>query len=156
MLAPGLEKKAGCFKLRSAPSLGQFRNLAGLTSPARSSSSLTRASRRSSTTGSIGCGGRGTGAAIEAGKHVFMEKPVAVEPVGVRSVIANSELAEKKGLAIVAGTERRHQQFYLELMKRVQDGQIGEIVGAECYWNQADLWVKQREPNMTEMETPLL
>ena len=61
-------------------------------------------------------------------------------------------MAEKKGLAIVAGTQRRHQQLYLELMKRVQDGQIGEIVGAQCYWNQGDLWVKQREPNMTEME----
>ncbi len=91
-------------------------------------------------------------AAIEAGKHVFMEKPAAVDPVGVRSVITTSELAAKKGLAIVAGTQRRHQQLYLELIKRVQDGQIGEIVGAQCYWNQGDLWVKQREPNMTEME----
>jgi len=91
-------------------------------------------------------------AAIDAGKHVFMEKPVAVDPVGVRSVIATSELAAQKGLAIVAGTQRRHQQLYLEMMKRVQDGQIGEIVGAQCYWNQGDLWVKQREPNMTEIE----
>ena len=91
-------------------------------------------------------------AAIEAGKHVFMEKPVAVDPVGVRSVITTSELAAQKGLAIVAGTQRRHQQLYLEMMKRVQDGQIGEIVGAQCYWNQGDLWVKQREPNMTEIE----
>ena len=91
-------------------------------------------------------------AAIEAGKHVFMEKPVAVDPVGVRSVITTSELATAKGLAIVAGTQRRHQQLYLELMKRVHDGQIGDIVAAQCYWNQADLWVKQREPNMTEIE----
>ena len=91
-------------------------------------------------------------AAVEAGKHVFMEKPVAVDPVGVRSVISSSDLAAKKGLAIVAGTQRRHQQLYLELMKRVHDGQIGEIVAAQCYWNQGDLWVRKREPNMTDME----
>jgi myo-inositol 2-dehydrogenase / D-chiro-inositol 1-dehydrogenase len=91
-------------------------------------------------------------AAIEAGKHVFMEKPVAVDPVGVRSVIATSELAAKKGLAIVAGTQRRHQALYLELMKRVHDGQIGDIVAAQCYWNQGDLWVRKREPSMTDME----
>ena len=51
-------------------------------------------------------------AAIEAGKHVFMEKPVAVDPVGVRSVIASSELADKKGLTIVAGTQMRRIRFW--------------------------------------------
>ena len=64
-------------------------------------------------------------AAIQAGKHVFTEKPVAVDPLGVRSVIATSELAAKKGLAIVAGTQRRHQAHYLEIMKRVHGGDIG-------------------------------
>ena len=91
-------------------------------------------------------------AAIDAGKHVFMEKPAAVDPVGVRSVIASSELAAQKRLAIVAGTQRRHQTLYLELMKRVHDGQIGEIVAAQCYWNMGDLWVRKRDPNMTDME----
>ena len=91
-------------------------------------------------------------AAIEAGKHVFMEKPVAVDPVGVRSVIASSELAKQKNLAIVAGTQRRHQKHYLEMMQRVQDGQIGEIVAAQCYWNMGDLWVKERTAGMSEME----
>ncbi|HOG30004.1 MAG TPA: Gfo/Idh/MocA family oxidoreductase, partial [Vicinamibacterales bacterium] len=91
-------------------------------------------------------------AAIEAGKHIFAEKPVAVDPVGVRSIIATSDLAKQKGLAIVAGTQRRHQRRYLELMKRIHDGQIGDIVAAQCYWNQGDLWVKERTPNMTEME----
>ncbi len=90
-------------------------------------------------------------AAVEAGKHVFMEKPVAVDPVGVRSVIASSELAQRRNLAIVAGTQRRHQRRYLELMKRVHDGQIGEIVAAQCYWNQGDLWVRERG-DMSEME----
>ena len=91
-------------------------------------------------------------AAVEAGKNVFMEKPVAVDPVGVRSVIASSEVAAAKGLAIVAGTQRRHQQRYLETMKRIRDGAIGEIVGGQCYWNQGDLWVIQKTPEMSDME----
>jgi predicted dehydrogenase len=91
-------------------------------------------------------------AAVEGGKNVFMEKPVAVDPVGVRSVIASSELAARKGLAIVAGTQRRHQARYLELMKWIHEGAIGELVGGQCYWNQGDLWVKLREPGMSEME----
>jgi predicted dehydrogenase len=74
-------------------------------------------------------------AAVEAGKHVFMEKPAAVDPVGVRSVIAASELAKEKGLSIVAGTQQRRLHQYLEVIKRVHDGQIGEIVGGQCYWN---------------------
>jgi predicted dehydrogenase len=91
-------------------------------------------------------------AAVEAGKNVFMEKPVAVDPVGVRSVIASSELAAKKGLAIVAGTQRRHQQKYLETLKRIHDGDIGEVVGGQCYWNQGDLWVIKQTPEMSDME----
>ena len=91
-------------------------------------------------------------AAVEAGKHVFMEKPVAVDPVGIRSVMASSDLARQKGLAVVAGTQRRHQQRYLEMLKRIHDGQIGDIVAAQCYWNMGDLWVKERAPGMSEME----
>jgi predicted dehydrogenase len=91
-------------------------------------------------------------AVVEAGKNIFMEKPIAVDPVGVRSVIASSARAQQKGLAIVAGTQRRHQARYLELMKRVRAGAIGELVGGQCYWNMGDLWVKKREPAMSEME----
>jgi predicted dehydrogenase len=91
-------------------------------------------------------------AAVEGGKNVFMEKPVAVDPVGIRSVLASSDLAAQKGLAIVAGTQRRHQASYLEIMKRIHEGAIGELVGGQCYWNQGDLWVKQMEPGMSEME----
>lgn len=74
-------------------------------------------------------------AAVEAGKHVFMEKPVAVDPVGIRAVIAASDLAKQKGVGIVAGTQRRHQNAYTELMKRIRDGAIGEILAGEAYWN---------------------
>ena len=87
-------------------------------------------------------------AAIEEGKHVFMEKPVAVDPVGIRSVIASSELAAKKKLAIVAGTQRRHQDHYLEIMKRIHNGDVGEIVGGQCYWNQGALWVNAAKENL--------
>ncbi len=91
-------------------------------------------------------------AAIESGRHVFMEKPVAVDPVGVRTVIAASELAEQKGLAIVSGTQRRHDPAYLTIMKRIQGGAIGKLVAGQCYWNQGDLWVKPREPGWTDLE----
>jgi len=91
-------------------------------------------------------------AAVEAGKHVFMEKPVAVDPVGVRSVIASAELARQKGLAIVAGTQRRHDPAYLAIIQRIHDGAIGEIVSAQCYWNQGELWVRKREPEWSDME----
>jgi predicted dehydrogenase len=87
-------------------------------------------------------------AAIEGGKHVFMEKPVAVDPAGIRSVIASSELAAKKKLAIVAGTQRRHQDHYLEIIKRIRNGAVGEIVSGQCYWNQDALWVNAAKENL--------
>jgi myo-inositol 2-dehydrogenase / D-chiro-inositol 1-dehydrogenase len=86
-------------------------------------------------------------AAIEAGKHVFTEKPVAVDPIGVRSVIATAELAAGKKLAIVAGTQRRHQAHYLEIMKRVQSGDMGELLSGQCYWNMGSLWVERAAQN---------
>jgi predicted dehydrogenase len=86
-------------------------------------------------------------AAIEAGKNVFTEKPVAVDPAGVRSVIATSELAAGKGLAIVAGTQRRHQAHYIEMMKRVHRGDVGELVAGQCYWNMGALWVERAAQN---------
>ena len=91
-------------------------------------------------------------AAIEAGKSVFMEKPVAVDPTGVRSVLESSDLAKKKGLAIVAGTQRRHQRAYLETMRRIQEGAIGEVVGGQVYWNQRGLWVHTRQASYSDME----
>ena len=91
-------------------------------------------------------------AAIESGKHVFMEKPVAVDPTGIRSIITSSELAEQKGLSVVAGTQRRHQAHYLEIIKRVHNGDIGEIVSAQCYWNMGELWVKKHNPEWSDVE----
>lgn len=94
-------------------------------------------------------------AAVERGKHAFIEKPVAVDPVGVRSVIASGETAAEKGLSIVAGTQRRHEKCYLEAMQRIRDGAIGRIVSASCYWMQGGLWMNPRKPEWTDMEWQL-
>ncbi|MHC4334699.1 MAG: Gfo/Idh/MocA family protein, partial [Planctomycetota bacterium] len=93
-------------------------------------------------------------AAVEAGKHVFMEKPAAVDPVGIRSVVASAELAEQKGLSIVAGTQQRRMAQYVEVMKRVHNGQIGKIVGGQCYWNwgSQDWHFEHRKPGWSDME----
>ncbi len=93
-------------------------------------------------------------AAIEAGKHVFMEKPGCVDSVGVRSLIASSELAAQKGLSIVAGTQRRHEAKYLEIIKRIHDGAIGEIVAGQIYWMcSMQKWhYTPRKPEWSDME----
>lgn len=91
-------------------------------------------------------------AAVEAGKHIFMEKPVAVDPTGVRSVIASAAEAKAKGLAIVAGTQRRHDPAYLEVMRRVHDGAIGELTGGRVYWNQGGLWNAARQAEWSDSE----
>jgi predicted dehydrogenase len=85
-------------------------------------------------------------AAIAAGKHVFMEKPVAVDPPGARKVIEIGELAEQKGLAVVAGTQRRHQLEYLKTKYAIDKGAIGPIRGGSVYWCGGALWFRQREP----------
>ncbi|MBI3462396.1 MAG: Gfo/Idh/MocA family oxidoreductase [Planctomycetes bacterium] len=91
-------------------------------------------------------------AAVEAGKHVFMEKPVAVDGPGVRSVLASAEEAKKKSLAVGVGLQRHHQKGYLETMKRLHDGAIGDFIAMRAYWNGAGVWVRQRMPEQTEME----
>ncbi|MFM7320843.1 MAG: Gfo/Idh/MocA family protein, partial [Armatimonadota bacterium] len=94
-------------------------------------------------------------AAVEAGKHVFMEKPVAVDPSGIRRVIAASAKAAGKKLGVVAGTQRRHQAGYVETIKRIHDGAIGEVVAAQVYWNQGGLWMNPRQPGWSDMEWQL-
>lgn len=91
-------------------------------------------------------------AAIAAGKHVFTEKPVAVDAPGIRLVMSLADEAAAKKLAIVAGTQRRHQAGYLETLARVHDGAIGDIVAGRCYWNQGGLWHKDKQPAWSELE----
>jgi len=94
-------------------------------------------------------------AAIEAGKHVFMEKPAAVDVPGVRMVIEAGQLARQKGLGIAAGTQRRHMTCYRETIRRLRDGAIGDVVYAKCYWNGGEIWVIKREPGWSDMEWQL-
>lgn len=91
-------------------------------------------------------------AAIDAGKHVFFEKPVAVDAPGVRKVMLAGARADEKGLSVVAGTQRRHEKPYLALMERINAGELGELVSASCYWNQGGLWVHERKPEYSDME----
>lgn len=91
-------------------------------------------------------------AAVKAGKHVFMEKPVAVDAVGVRTVLAAAEEAKKKNLGVGVGLQRRHEVSYLETIKRLQEGAIGDIHTARVYWNGGGVWVRPRQEGQTEME----
>lgn len=94
-------------------------------------------------------------AAIEAGKNVFIEKPVAVDAPGVRTVLAAGELAKQKGLGIAAGTQRRHMDCYRETIQRIRDGAIGRIVSAKCYWNGGEIWVVKKQPEWSDLEWQL-
>jgi predicted dehydrogenase len=89
---------------------------------------------------------------IEQGKHLFTEKPVAVDGTGIRKVLAAAEKAKAKNLGVVAGTQRRHQAPYIESMKRIHDGAIGDLTSACVYWNQGNIWAIPRKPEWTDME----
>lgn len=91
-------------------------------------------------------------AAVEAGKHCFIEKPVAVDPVGARSVIATGEKAKAKGLAVVCGTQRRHQLGYLRNKAMIDAGAIGEIKGGVVQWNGTVPWVRKREQGQSDAD----
>ncbi|MCC7338296.1 MAG: Gfo/Idh/MocA family oxidoreductase [Pirellulaceae bacterium] len=91
-------------------------------------------------------------AAVEAGKHVFVEKPVAVDGPGIRSVIESGEMARKKNLCVVSGLNGRFSPQSQEMMQRIHDGAIGEITALHAVRNGDGVWVRPREPGMTEME----
>ncbi|HYG20199.1 MAG TPA: Gfo/Idh/MocA family oxidoreductase [Ohtaekwangia sp.] len=90
--------------------------------------------------------------AIKQGKHVFMEKPVATDPAGIRKVLEVAETAKKKKLNVVVGLQRHYQNSYRELYKRAQDGIIGDIVSGQAWWNSDGVWVKSRQTGQSEME----
>ena len=94
-------------------------------------------------------------ACVEARKHVFMEKPVAVDPVGARAIMAASKQAEAAGLSVITGTQRRHQWSYNNLYARVKAGMIGDITATNVYWNMGKLWHVKPDTGKTEMENML-
>jgi predicted dehydrogenase len=91
-------------------------------------------------------------AAVAAGKHVFMEKPVAVDAPGVRGVLASAAEAQRRGLNVVVGLQRHYQIVYREWVERLHAGMIGDIVLGRVYWNSSGVWVRERRPEQTEME----
>ncbi|MBF0198379.1 MAG: Gfo/Idh/MocA family oxidoreductase [Planctomycetes bacterium] len=91
-------------------------------------------------------------ACINAGKHVFVEKPVAVDPPGARKIIEMGEVAKQKGLTVIAGTQRRHDRKYLEASAKIKEGAVGEILGGVISWNMGVLWMNSRKPGMSNAE----
>ncbi len=93
--------------------------------------------------------------AVKQGKHVFMEKPVAVDAPGIRQLLAANEEAKKKNLKVAVGLNRRHDVKFQETIKRLNDGAIGDIVFMRCYRNFGGLSCVFRQADMTEMECQL-
>lgn len=94
-------------------------------------------------------------AAVAAGKHIFMEKPCAVDGPGIRRVIAAAKDAEAKRLCIVAGTQRRSQPSYIEAIGRIHKGELGRLMAGRCYWNQGSLWNVEADPKKTDVENQI-
>lgn len=92
--------------------------------------------------------------ALEAGKHLFLEKPGGVDPVGVRTLFECQKLADQKGLNVAAGFQQRYMAQYIELLNRVADGQIGEVTSSQAYWiGDMVTWHWQpRRPEWSDME----
>jgi myo-inositol 2-dehydrogenase/D-chiro-inositol 1-dehydrogenase len=96
--------------------------------------------------------------AVKQGKNIFAEKPVATDAAGIRQFLAAAAEAKKKNLKVGIGLQRHHQAPYIDTIKRLQDGAIGDIILMRAYWNGTRPWVRQRaklmqeNPKLTEME----
>lgn len=90
--------------------------------------------------------------AVNQGKHVFMEKPVAVDPEGVRRVLEAAKIAKQKQLNVVVGLQRRYQKKYRELYTRIQDGEIGEMISGSIYWMEGEFPDLQQNLNWSELD----
>jgi len=90
--------------------------------------------------------------AVNKGRHIFMEKPVASDTAGVRRVLNSVEESKKKNLMVGVGLQRRHEPRYIETIKRIHDGAIGDVIATRVYWNGGGIWYRNKEENQTEME----
>ncbi len=91
-------------------------------------------------------------AAVNAGKHVFAEKPVATDAPGVRRFLAAVEKAKEKGLAVQVGLQRHHQSNYKATIQKLKDGAIGDIIFCRAYWNSDGVWIRNRKAEQSELE----
>jgi myo-inositol 2-dehydrogenase/D-chiro-inositol 1-dehydrogenase len=89
--------------------------------------------------------------AVSKGKHIFMEKPVASDAVGIRRVLTAVEESKKKNLMVGIGLQRRHEPRYVETIKRIQDGAIGDVVCQRVYWNGGGIWYRNKKADQSEM-----
>ncbi len=89
--------------------------------------------------------------AVNKGRHIFMEKPVASDAPGVRRVLASVEESKKKSLMVAIGLQRRHEPCYMDTIKRIHDGAIGDVIAQRVYWNGGGIWYRNRTPDQTEM-----
>ena len=83
--------------------------------------------------------------AVNQDKHVFMEKPLATDPVGIRKVMDMARVAKEKKLNVVVGLQRRYENKYITLFNKVKQGDIGKITSGQVYWNDGGVWVKKRQ-----------
>ncbi|EKF55978.1 oxidoreductase [Galbibacter marinus] len=90
--------------------------------------------------------------AVNAGKHVFMEKPVAVDIPGIRKVLEMAKVAKAKKLNVVVGLQRRYQKNYIEIEKQIREGAVGRITSGQVYWNSSGVWVNPRKPGQSELD----
>lgn len=91
-------------------------------------------------------------AAVAANKHIFMEKPAGVDPVGIRTVLVAARQAAAAGLTVITGNQRRHSRSYWEAYLQVKNGAIGEVLSATAHWNQGAWWNKVKRPEWSDME----
>ena len=90
--------------------------------------------------------------AINHNKHVFMEKPLATDPVGVRKVLEMARVAKEKKLSVVVGLQRHYEKKYTTLHNMITQGNIGKITSGQVYWNDGGVWVNQRQVGQSELE----
>ena len=91
-------------------------------------------------------------AAVKAGKHVFMEKPLATDAPGLHRILAANEEAKKKKLAVAVGHHLRHEVKHREVVHRIHDGAIGKLQFMRIYFNTGAIWVRPRQPGQSEMQ----
>ena len=90
--------------------------------------------------------------ATEKGVNSFLEKPVAVDAKGYRTVMAAAKQAKARNLVVVCGTQRHHERPYVEAFRKISEGIMGEITGGNVYWNQGMLWYRNKEKGWSDME----
>ncbi len=91
-------------------------------------------------------------AAVKAGKHIFMEKPLAVDAPGTHRILAANEEAKKKNLMVAVGFHMRHEPNRIEIVQKLRDGAIGKILFFRAYFNSSGVWVRPRKREQTEMQ----